>query len=133
VLHSRDAYDDVIQMLKDFFPPPIRGMAHCFSGTPDHMEQMVHLGLHVSFAGPVTYKKNDALREAVQSCPLNRILTETDAPYLPPQSMRGKRNEPMFMVETVKQIADLKGIDPDELGNQTLRNAEHLFGFKLLS
>ena len=129
VLHIRDAYDDMIQMLRDFFKLPIHGMSHCFSGTAEQMEQLVHLGLHISFAGPVTYPKNDALREAVRLCPLNRILVETDAPYLPPQSMRGKRNEPGFMVETARQIAEVKGLTLEKFSEQVLGNARHLFGF----
>ena len=128
VLHIRDAYDDVIHMLKDFFKPPIHGMSHCFSGTLEHMEQLVQLGLHISFAAPVTYPKNDALREAVKLCPAHRIFVETDAPYLPPQSMRGKRNEPSYLVETAKQVADIKQMSLEDLSAQLLKNAHELFG-----
>ncbi len=131
VLHIRDAYDDIIQMLRDFFHPPVSGMSHCFSGTIDHLEQLVHLGLHISFAGPVTYPKNDALREAAKLCPINRILVETDAPYLPPQPMRGKRNEPAFMKETASCLAAIKGMPLEEFGKKTLENARNLFGINV--
>ncbi|MBI4387817.1 MAG: TatD family hydrolase [Candidatus Omnitrophica bacterium] len=129
VLHIRDAYEDTIKILRDYFQPPIRGMAHCFSGTPDHMEELVQLGLYVSFAGPVTYPKNDTLREAARRCPVTRILVETDAPYLPPQSLRGKRNEPSYVLETARQIASLKGMSEEAFGKQMVENARHLFGF----
>ncbi len=128
VLHIRDAYDDVIRMLRDFFKPPIRGMSHCFSGTLDQMDQLIHLGLHISFAAPVTYPKNDALREAAKLCPMHRIFVETDAPYLPPQSFRGKRNEPAYLIETAKKIAEVKQISLEELAGQVLGNARELFG-----
>lgn len=131
ILHIRDAYDDIIKMMKDYFHPPIPGMSHCFSGTPEHMMQLVQLGLHISFAGPVTYPKNAELREAARMCPLNRILVETDAPYLPPQSMRGKRNEPAFMRETALKVAEIKGMGLEEFSKQTLDNASRLFGIRL--
>ncbi|PIQ86334.1 MAG: hydrolase TatD [Candidatus Omnitrophica bacterium CG11_big_fil_rev_8_21_14_0_20_45_26] len=128
ILHIRDAYDDVIQILKDFLPPPIRGVSHCFSGTPTHLEQLVHLGLHISFAGPLTYPKNDVLREAAALCPKNKLLVETDAPYLPPQSARGKRNEPARMVETAERLAALHRMPLDVFSEQLLENCRNLFG-----
>ncbi|MBI1977488.1 MAG: TatD family hydrolase, partial [Candidatus Omnitrophica bacterium] len=115
ILHIRDAYQEMIGLLKSHFKPPIRAVSHCFSGTCDIMEKLLDLGLYISFAGPVTYKKNDALREVARACPLERILMETDAPFLAPQDHRGKRNEPAFLVETARRIADLKGISMEEL------------------
>lgn len=127
VLHIRDAYQEMIELLKIHFKPPIRAVSHCFSGTRDVMEQLLDLGLYISFAGPVTYKKNDSLREAARACPLDRILIETDAPFLAPQDHRGKRNEPAFMVETARRIADLKGISIKELSDAVSKNSETLF------
>lgn len=128
VLHIRDAYQEMIELLKTHFKPPIRAVSHCFSGTPDAMQKLIDLGLYISFAGPVSYKKNDSLREAAKVCPRDRILVETDAPFLAPQAHRGKRNEPAFMIETARLIADLRGTALEEFGALSSRNAEALFG-----
>ena len=128
VLHIREAYEAMIGLLKENFKPPIRAVSHCFSGTCEVMETLLKLGLFISFAGPVTYKKNNSLREAVKACPAGRILIETDAPFLAPQAHRGKRNEPAFLAETARWIADLRGISIEELGQITSRNSEVLFG-----
>jgi len=128
VLHIREAYEAMIELLRRHFQPPIRAVSHCFAGSVEIMKTLLDLGLFISFAGPVTYKKNDALREAVRACPLDRILIETDAPFLAPQGSRGKRNEPGFIMETAQRIADLKGISLERLGEAVLRNAEILFG-----
>lgn len=127
ILHIRDAYEEIIQLLKEHFKPPVKAVSHCFSGTRGIMEKLLELGLFISFAGPVTYKKNDPLREAAKYCPLERIVVETDAPFLAPQSNRGKRNEPAFVVETARQIAELKNISLEELGAASTRNCEALF------
>ena len=128
VLHIRDAYEPMVELLKTHFRSPIRAVSHCFSGTQEVMEKLVQLGLFISFAGPVTYKKNDALREAVKACPSERLLLETDAPFLAPQLHRGKRNEPAYMVETARRVADLRGISLEELAEITYQNTERLFG-----
>jgi len=127
VLHIREAYEVMIELLRTHFKPPIRAVSHCFSGTREIMEQLVELGLFISFAGPITYKKNDSLREAARVCPQDRILIETDAPFLAPQTHRGKRNEPAFMMETARRIADLRGISIEEFGRIISRNSEALF------
>ena len=130
VLHIREAYEPMIALLKEYFKPPIRAVSHCFSGTRDVMDSLLALGLFISFAGPVTYKKNDSLREAARACPEDRILIETDAPFLAPQAHRGKRNESAFMAETARFVAELRGVSPEALGEATSRNAEILFGRK---
>ena len=118
----------MIALLKTHFTPPIRAVSHCFSGTPEIMQKLVELGLYISFAGPITYKKNDTLREAAKRCPEDRILVETDAPFLAPQAWRGKRNEPAYLSETARTIAELRGVSLDRFSEMTLRNAERLFG-----
>ena len=128
VLHIREAYEVMIGLLKEHFKPPIRAVSHCFAGTCEQMEALISLGLFISFAGPITYKKNDSLREALKTCPLERILFETDAPFLAPQAHRGKRNEPAFMMETARLASDLKGIPIEELGKRSSQNAALLFG-----
>lgn len=127
ILHIRDAYEEALRLLKEHFKPPIAAVSHCFSGTREIMEKLLELGLFISFAGPITYKKNDSLRKAAKYCPLDRIVVETDAPFLAPQSNRGKRNEPAYLIETAKQIAEVKGISIEELGKASSENCEVLF------
>ena len=127
ILHIRDAYEETVRLLKEHFKPPVPAVSHCFSSNRETMEKLLDLGLFISFAGPVTYKKNDALREAAKNCPLERIVVEPDAPFLAQQSKRGKRNEPAFLMETAQRIADLKGISLEELGKASSRNCEKLF------
>jgi TatD DNase family protein len=128
VLHIREAYEEMLKLLREHFKAPVRAVSHCFSGTREVMDELLKLGLYISFAGPVTYKKNDALREAARVCPEDRILVETDAPFLAPQAFRGQRNEPAYMVETARRIAELRGVALEKFSSQILRNAERLFG-----
>ena len=104
------------------------GMVHCFSEGPDEVEEWTRRGFAVSFAGPVTYPKNDALRRAAARTPADRILVETDAPYLAPQAHRGRRNEPALVLETLAAVAGVRGEDPAQLGRQVAENAQKLFG-----
>jgi len=128
ILHVRDAFPEALVILRDEFPKGLRGVFHCFSGDVSAMRDGVELGLHISFAGPVTYKKNDALREVARQTPRERIVVETDAPFLPPQSRRGKRNESALMTETVRCIAEVRQISLEEFSSQTTDNARTLFG-----
>jgi TatD DNase family protein len=90
--------------------------------------RLVDLGFYISFAGPLTYKKNDSLREACQACPRDRLLLETDAPFLPPQSVRGKRNESSYLIETAQVAAELHRLSLGEMGDLTSTNARAAFG-----
>jgi TatD DNase family protein len=105
-----------------------RGLVHCFSEGPDEVDEWMRRGFAVSFAGPVTYPKNDALRRAAARVSGDRLLVETDAPYLAPQSRRGSRNEPAFVLETLAGVAVARGEEPDALGRQIAKNAQKLFG-----
>lgn len=127
IIHCRDAYDALYEMLAAACLKPYRGVMHCFSSHADDMKRFSDLGFYISFAGPLTYKKNDVLRQACKECPLDRLLLETDAPFLPPQTMRGKRNESSLMMETAKTAAEIHGISLEELGGITTRNAQKLF------
>lgn len=127
IIHCRDAYDALYEMLAAEKQAPYRGVMHCFSSGAEDMKRFVDLGFYISFAGPLTYRKNDVLRQACKECPMDRILLETDAPFLPPQSMRGKRNESSLMMETARTAAEVKGISLEELGKITTRNAQKLF------
>jgi len=105
-----------------------RGMVHCFSEGPDEVDEWLRRGFAVSFAGPVTYPKNEALRQAAARASADRILVETDAPYLAPQARRGERNEPAFVLETLAALAVARGEAPAALGRQVTENARKLFG-----
>lgn len=125
VVHCRDAFQDVFAILAEH--RDVRAVLHCFSGGPKELEQAVELDLFVSFAGPVTYPKSDQLRAAAAQAPAHRILVETDAPFLPPQDWRGKRNEPAYIVRTVARLAELRGVTMEQLAAQTFSNALALF------
>lgn len=127
VLHIRDAYQEMEEQVRAELSPPVQGILHCFSADKETMKPFLDLGFYISFAGPLTYKKNDTLREAFQACPLDRILLETDAPFLPPQSKRGKRNESSFLLETAAVGAEVKKIPIEQLGSVTTANARKAF------
>jgi TatD DNase family protein len=126
IIHCRDAYDDLLEIFRS--EKISRGIMHCFSSDRPTMEKFVEQGFYISFAGPLTYKKNDALREACKACPLDRLLFETDAPFLPPQSKRGKRNETLYMMETFQTGADLHNLPLQEIGKRTTENARRALG-----
>jgi TatD DNase family protein len=126
IVHCRDAFPAVYDLLAAH--PGVRGVMHCFSGDTAAARRAVELGFHVSFAGPLTYPKNDALRAAASWAPADRILVETDAPFLPPQGRRGKRNEPAFIVATLQALADARGLAFAEVAALTLANGKRLFG-----
>ncbi len=126
VIHCRDAHEDTYAILEDL-GRPVRGVMHCFSGTPDDADRAVALGLHVSYAGPVSYKKNDVLRASLARVPEDRLLVETDCPFLPPEGFRGKRNEPSYLSVTLDAIARTLGRGPRDVATMTARNAINLF------
>lgn len=127
ILHIRDAYREMKEQVEAELGRDVPGVVHCFSSDAETLKEFLDLGFYISFAGPLTYKKNDTLREAFQACPLDRLLLETDAPFLPPQSSRGKRNESAFLLETARFGAELKKISLEELGRVTTENARALF------
>ena len=106
----------------------VRGMIHCFSEGPDEAREYLRRGFLISFAGPVTYPKNDALRRAAAIVPAGSLLVETDCPYLAPQSHRGQRNEPAYVVETLAALAGIRAEAPEALGATIAANAARLFG-----
>jgi len=126
IFHCREAFAPLFDVLED--APPVRGVMHCFSGGVDEARRSLDLGLYVSFAGPLTYKKNHALREACALVPADRVLVETDAPFLPPQSRRGKRNEPALVVETLAKLAEVRELSLEDAAALTFDNAVRLFG-----
>lgn len=126
IVHNREAHADVVKALSKF-KGKIRGVMHCFSGSKDMARQCIKLGFYISFAGAVTYPNSRGLREVVQWIDLNRILLETDCPWLAPQDVRGKRNEPAFLVFTARKIAELKKISLEGLASATMANTNELF------
>lgn len=125
-IHTRDAEEDTIRVLKEF-KGRVKGIIHCFTGTRWLAEQALDLGFNISISGVVTFKNADDLRETVKMLPLDRIHVETDAPFLAPIPMRGKKNTPAYVVHTAKFVADLKGITVEELCEQTRKNALAMF------
>ncbi|MFN3241386.1 MAG: TatD family hydrolase [Planctomycetota bacterium] len=126
IFHCRDAFEPLFAVLDD--EPSVRGVMHCFSGGVAEAKRSLDLGLYLSFAGPLTYKKNDVLREACAFTPADRVLVETDAPFLPPQSRRGKRNEPALILETLTRLAEVRSLTLEAAATQTYDNAIRLFG-----
>lgn len=126
ILHCRDAFAPLFEALAG--EAPLRGVMHCFSGGLDEARRALDLGLYVSFAGPLTYPKNQALRDVCAFVPAGRVLVETDAPFLPPQSRRGRRNEPALIVETLARVAELRGLTVAAAAELTFANVVALFG-----
>ncbi|MGB0934466.1 MAG: TatD family hydrolase [Alphaproteobacteria bacterium] len=126
IIHTRDAEEDTIAIL-DEEKGNISGIIHCFSGSQDLADKSLALGFYISISGIVTFKKADELREIVKSVPMDRLLIETDSPYLAPVPFRGKRNEPAFVVHTAECIAELKGISVEEVAAVTSQNYKKLF------
>jgi TatD DNase family protein len=128
-IHARDADEDTIRILEEEHRDgPFPAILHCYTGGPELARRAVELGLYVSFTGVVTFNKNDALRDIARDVPLDRILVETDAPYLAPLPYRGKTNEPAFVVHTAAKLAQVKEIAPDEFAEATTDNFFRLFG-----
>jgi TatD DNase family protein len=128
IIHSREADDDTIQILSEELSDYERaGVLHCFGGSLQMATQAIDLGFFVSFAGNLTFKKADDLRVIARQLPLDRVLIETDCPYLTPVPFRGKRNEPARVVETAKCLAELRNKSLDEIGQMTNKNFEILF------
>ncbi len=148
IVHSRDADEDTVEILSEEFSRnadnPVRniedadkkvrvpvGIMHCFGGTPATAEALIPLGFLISFAGNVTFKKADNLREAARVVPLDKLLVETDCPFLTPVPFRGKRNEPAFVAHTAAFLADFYGVSAEVIAEETTRNFQRLFNLSL--
>ena len=125
IIHAREADDEVARILREAAPPP--GVLHCFSSGRALAEAALELGFYISISGIVTFRNADELRDIVRDVPLERLLVETDAPYLAPVPYRGRRNEPAYVAATAACVAALKGIAPDELAAATTENFFRLF------
>jgi len=128
-IHTREADADTARILEDEHAKgPFPAILHCYTGGPDLAARALKLGLYVSFTGVVTFKKSDALRDIAKSVPLDRLLVETDAPFLAPEPFRGKTNEPAYVVHTAKALAKIKGVSVEEIAAATSDNFFRLFG-----
>lgn len=126
VVHDREAHYDVLEVLREF-GKDVKGILHCFSGDLNMVEEVIEMGYLISIAGPVTFPNARKLHQLVQHLPEESIVLETDCPFLSPQSRRGERNEPMYVLETAHKVAELKGIQVDELAELTSQNARRIF------
>lgn len=128
IIHDRDAHEEVMQVLESDGLPGRGGIMHCFSGDMSLAERSMELGLYISIAGPVTYPKNSVLGQVASRVPLDRLLIETDAPFLTPVPGRGRRNEPAYVALVAEKVAALRGTTTEKVGQACLENARRLFG-----
>ena len=127
--NSDNAWQEVFALIPEHWSGHSKrgGIIHCFTGEPHHMHEAVNLGFMISFSGAVTFPKTENIRAAARECPLDRILIETDSPYLAPIPYRGKRNEPAYVVETAKKIAELRGVPVEDIAHATTTNFKRFF------
>ncbi|WBL15171.1 TatD family hydrolase [Sutcliffiella sp. NC1] len=128
VIHNRDATEDVVTILKEEDAQTVGGIMHCFTGSVEVAHQCLNMNFYISLGGPVTFKNAKKPKEVAKEIPLDKLLIETDCPYLTPHPFRGKRNEPGYVKYIAEQIAELKNISYEEVARQTTQNAEKLFG-----
>ncbi|MBL8937738.1 MAG: TatD family hydrolase [Archangium sp.] len=124
IIHVRDAHDDCVEVLRS--EGMREGMIHCFTGDTDAARKYLDLGFFISISGVVTYKKSEALQAAVAFTPLERLMVETDSPFLAPIPFRGKKNEPGYVAETAKKVGELKGVDAETAALTCARNTKQL-------
>jgi len=128
IIHDRDAHEETLRILEEEKNGPWRGVFHCFSGDPAMAQKVVQMGFYLSIPGTVTFKKSSIQHEVVKRIPLERILIETDCPYLAPEPYRGKRNEPAYILKTAEKIAELKSLRLEDVARITSLNVKLLFG-----
>ncbi|MDD5627069.1 MAG: TatD family hydrolase [Patescibacteria group bacterium] len=135
ILHCRDAYDDLLQIInetiKQWNNEIMMGVVHCFCGSLEIARRFLDLGLYVGFTGMVTYPGNENLSQVIREIPLEKILVETDCPYLPPQEKRGERNLPYYVKYTIQKIAEMKGLDYKEMEKTLSKNATNAFNLSI--
>jgi TatD DNase family protein len=125
---SQDAWQDCLRLLNQHWAPSgLTGILHCFTGTWPHATQALEMGFMISFAGNITFPKGQQIREAAKETPLDRMLIETDSPFLAPVPHRGRRNEPSFVKEVARQLGELRGLSTEEIGLQTSNNFYRFF------
>lgn len=132
VIHERDACEDTLFMIKSLYDQKmlrsVPGVLHCFSGSPETAEILLKMGFYLGFDGPITFKNARKAPDVIRMCPLDRLLVETDSPYMAPVPMRGHRNEPAYVKYVVEEMARIKEIPAEEMARITTENAQRLFG-----
>lgn len=128
VIHNREATSDIMQILKEEKAQEVGGIMHCFSGSAETAKECLDMNFYISLGGPVTFKNAKKPKEVAEAVPLDKLLIETDCPYLAPHPYRGKRNEPSYVKLVAEQIAEIKGLSFEEVAVATTRNAKKLFG-----
>jgi TatD DNase family protein len=129
IIHCRDAWSDCLNLLEDVWRPTgLGGILHCFTSTLEDARRGIEIGFMISFAGNSTFPKTQNIRDIAKALPLEKILIETDAPYLAPQAYRGKRNEPAYVAEVARTIASVRNLPPDEVAAATSDNFRRFFG-----
>ena len=127
VIHNRDAHGDVVRILKEENAAEVGGIMHCFSGSWEIAKQCLNMNFYISFGGPITFKNAVRPKEVLAKVPLDRLLIETDCPYLTPHPYRGKRNEPAYVSYVAEAAAEIKGIEMEEIARITTENAFQVF------
>ncbi len=127
IIHNRDAHEDTLEMVKSHAPFEASGVFHCFSGSWDMAKELLNLGFYISFAGPITFKNAKKSVEVLKNMPMDRILIETDCPYLTPEPFRGRRNNSSFVRLVAEKVAESRGIPLEEAARITTENAKRLF------
>ena len=127
VIHDREAHEDILKIISSFTKNESKGVIHCFSGDYNLAKTFIDMGYYISIPGTVTFKNANQMHDVVVRVPLNRVLLETDAPFLAPVPYRGKRNEPCFVIHAAQKIAELRGISFEEVARQTSKNTCRLF------
>ncbi|MGD6819070.1 TatD family hydrolase [Metabacillus sp. 113a] len=128
IIHNRDATADVVQILKEEKAEEVGGIMHCFTGSAEVAKECIDINFYISFGGPVTFKNAKKPKEVAAEIPLDRLLIETDCPYLTPHPYRGKRNEPGYVKYVAEEIAELRGMTYEEIARHTMENAKKCFG-----
>lgn len=130
LIHDREAHGDTLSILKKHKNSRMRGIMHCFSGSVETAEELMKLGFYISFAGPLVFPNSRRLKEAAREIPLDRLLIETDSPYLTPPPHRGERNEPANVIYVAEEIARLKGIPVETVVEETRKNGLSIYGIE---
>lgn len=128
IIHSREAEKETLEVVRNFAKKLKKdGVVHCFTGSVEFAESLLDLNFYLGFTGIITYPKTENLAEVIKIMPIDKILVETDAPYLAPQVYRGQKNEPLYVLEVAKKIAEIKNMSAEEVVEQTTKNAKRLF------
>ena len=128
IVHIRESFNEVIRILRDVNKPDLRGIFHCFSGSPEQAKQATGLGFSLGLGGVITFK-NNRMQETLKHVDMKHLVLETDAPFLAPMPYRGKRNDPSYIPIIAEKVAEIKGISPEEVARNTTENARKLFRF----